>query len=121
VTEKIEGFFALCKARGLTGDQGVIIPAQNVDNLMLKDEVLEAVEKGLFHIYAVRTVEEGITLLTGVPAGERGPDGTYPEDTVFGRVDRRLRAYAEGLSRFGAGGRDGWAGPGDEDQDGENI
>ncbi len=121
VTEKIEGFFALCKARGLTGDQGVIIPAQNVDNLMLKDEVLEAVEKGLFHIYAIRTVEEGITLLTGVPAGERGPDGTYPEDTVFGRVDRRLRAYAEGLARFGAGGRDGGVEPGDADEDGENI
>lgn len=104
VTEKIEGFFAVCKARGLSGDQGVMIPAQNVDNLMLKEEVVEAVRGGKFHIWAVRTVEEGIELLTGVPAGERRPDGSYPEGTVFGLVDRTLRLYAEGMARHDRAG-----------------
>lgn len=103
VTEKIEGFFAVCKAKGLTGEQGVIIPHQNIDNLMLKHEIIEAVQQGKFHIYAVRTVEEGISLLTGVPAGNRQPEnGNYPENTVFNLVDRRLREYAEGLARFGS-------------------
>jgi len=102
-TEKIEGFFAVCKAKGLTGEQGVIIPRQNIDNLMLKHEIVEAVQKGKFHIYAVRTVEEGISLLTGVPAGNRQPEnGDYPENTVFYLVDKKLREYAEGLSLFGS-------------------
>lgn len=101
VNEKIEGFFAVCKARGLTGEQGVIIPAQNIDNLMLKHEVVEAVQQGRFHIYAVRTVEEGIELLTGVPAGTKQRDGSYPENTVFHLVDEKLRQYAEGLTSFG--------------------
>ncbi len=101
VNEKIEGFFAVCQARGLTGEQGVIIPAQNIDNLMLKHEVVEAVQQGRFHIYAVRTVEEGIELLTGVPAGTKQPDGSYPENTVFHLVNEKLRQYAEGLTSFG--------------------
>ncbi|MEW6424670.1 MAG: AAA family ATPase [Bacillota bacterium] len=101
VTEKIEGFFAVCKIKGLTGEQGVIIPHQNVENLMLKHEIIKAVQEGKFHIYAVRTVEEGISILTGVPAGERGADGKYPENTVFYLVDKKLREYAEGLAGFG--------------------
>lgn len=101
VTEKIEGFFAVCKIKGLNGEQGVIIPRQNIDNLMLKHEIIDAVREGKFHIYAIRTVEEGISLLTGVPAGSRQADGKYPENTVFYLVDKKLREYAEGLLKFG--------------------
>jgi len=101
VNEKIEGFYAVCKVKGLTGRQGVIIPYQNVDDLMLKEEVVEAVRAGKFHIYAVRTVDEGIELLTGVPAGTLQPDGTYPEGTVHYLVDRKLREMAEKLTAFG--------------------
>lgn len=101
VNEKIEGFYAVCKVKGLTGRQGVIIPYQNVDDLMLKEEVVEAVRAGKFHIYAIRTVDEGIELLTGVPAGTLQPDGTYPEGTVHYLVDRKLREMAEKLTAFG--------------------
>lgn len=103
VTLKVEGFFDVCRAMpgGLTGEQGVIVPAANVANLMLREDVVEAVAQGRFHIYPVRTVDEGIEILTGVPAGERGPDGTYPADSVNGRVDRRLRELAEKLQQFG--------------------
>ncbi len=97
VNEKIEGFFRVCKAKGITGDQGVLIPMRNVDNLMLSEEVVEAVRAGKFHIYPVSTVEEGIKILTGVPAGEKGPDGTFPADTVFGRVVARLEAIRAAL------------------------
>ena len=97
VNEKIEGFFRVCREKGLTGDQGVMIPAPNVENLMLTEEVVEAVEAGQFRIYAASTVEEGIELLTGVPAGDLQEDGTYPEDTVFGRVAARLEAIRESL------------------------
>lgn len=102
-TEKIEGFFDVCAAKGLTGSQGVVIPAQNVDNLMLKEEVLEAVKKGLFHIYAVRNIEEVIELLCGVPAGTIKEDGSYPEESVFGKADRKLMEFNAGLSRSGSG------------------
>jgi predicted ATP-dependent protease len=77
VTDKIEGFFNICKIRGLTGDQGIIMPHQNVKNLNLSDEVIDAVKQGLFHIYAVKNVEEGIEILTGVPAGKKNKDGKY--------------------------------------------
>jgi lon-related putative ATP-dependent protease len=97
VNEKIEGFFETCLARGLTGDQGVMIPVQNVINLMLRVDVREAVEEGQFHVYAVRTIDEGIEILTGVPAGERQDDGSYPEDSVHGHVMARLEAIAESL------------------------
>ena len=107
VTEKVEGFFDLCRARGLTGRQGVIIPVQNVDNLMLKHEVTQAVAEGKFHIYAVSTVEEGIELLTGVPAGKPGQNGRYPEGTVFNLVDRRLAGFVKGLKYFGGGAAGG--------------
>lgn len=102
-TIKIEGFFDVCRAMpgGLTGDQGVIIPAANACNLMLREDVIQAVAAGRFHIWPVRTVDEGIALLTGAPAGERGPDGAYPPDSVNGRVDRKLRELAEKLQNFG--------------------
>ncbi len=110
VTEKIEGFFNLCRERGLNGRQGVIIPVQNIDNLMLDHEVSRAVAEGKFHIYAVSTVGEGIELLTGVPAGVPDESGRYPEGTVFGRVDSRLAAYARGMKDFGATGGGGAGG-----------
>ncbi|MGE5626682.1 MAG: Lon protease family protein [Solirubrobacterales bacterium] len=97
VNEKIEGFFDICSAKGLTGDQGVVIPIQNVDNLMLKDEVLEAVKADKFHIYSVKTINEGIELLTGIPAGEPDKEGCYPEGTIFDLVDKKLKGFNEGL------------------------
>jgi len=84
--EKIEGFFKVCQHEGLTGDQGVLLPVQNVKNLMLSDEVVEAVEKGLFHIYAVSTIEEGIELLTGMPAVKTDENGMYTMDCIYGRA-----------------------------------
>lgn len=102
VTSKIEGFFAICKAKGLTGEQGVIIPAANVPNLMLSQEVIDAVHANQFHIWAIHTIDEGIELLTGRPAGQRGPDGQYPEGTVHRLVEDRLRDYAERLRAFAA-------------------
>jgi lon-related putative ATP-dependent protease len=97
VNEKIEGFFAVCKNRGLTGDQGVVIPHLNVKNLMLKKEGVDAVKEGKFRIYAVKTVNEALEILTGMPAGERGGDGTYPEGTVNFLVDKRLRDMSKKL------------------------
>jgi lon-related putative ATP-dependent protease len=101
VNEKIEGFFAVCKAKGLTGEQGVVIPAANIKNLMLKEEVIEAVREEKFHVWAVTTADEGIELLTGIPAGEKQEDGSWPEGTVNYRVDRRLREMAEAIRKFG--------------------
>lgn len=95
VNEKIEGFFEVCERRGLTGRQGVIIPRQNVDDLMLRTRVVDAVREGKFRVWAVETVMQGIELLTGVVAGERGDDGHYPADTVFGMVERRLERLYE--------------------------
>ncbi len=100
VNRKIEGFFDVCKAKGLNSEQGVIIPLQNVKNLMLKDEVVEAVKKKRFHIYPVRTIEEGIEILTGVEAGKRRADGTYKKGTINYMVDRRLREMAEQQRAF---------------------
>ncbi len=100
VTRKIEGFFDLCKARGLTGDQGVVIPQANLRDLMLRQEILDEVARGRFNIWAISRVEEGIELLTGVPAGERQEDGSYPPGSVFGKVDARLGELAEEARRF---------------------
>jgi predicted ATP-dependent protease len=102
VTHKVEGFYATCRATGLTGRQGVVIPAANLPNLMLDDEVVDAVRAGRFHVWAVRTVDEGIELLTGVTAGERQPDGTYPEGSVHEMVQGRLAGYAERLRELAA-------------------
>jgi len=95
-------FFDVCAAKGLSGTQGVVIPAQNIDDLMLKEEILEAVRNGKFHIYAVRNIEEGIELLSGIPAGDVKEDGSYPEGSVFELVDRKLREYNQGLSKSGS-------------------
>lgn len=95
VTAKIEGFFDLCQARGLTGTQGVVIPEANVRHLVLRPDVVQAVREGKFHVYAVSTVDEGIALLTGVPAGEPDAAGNYPEGTVNYRVQKRLLEMAE--------------------------
>lgn len=100
VIQKIEGFFEVCKVKGLTGEQGVIIPVQNVKNLMLREEVVEAVKEGKFHIYPVKTIDEGIEILTGKEAGERKEDGSYPEGTVNWAVEKRLRELAEGWREF---------------------
>jgi predicted ATP-dependent protease len=97
VNEKIEGFFAVCKARGLTGDQGVVIPKANIKNLMLKKEVVQAVKDGKFSIYAVGSADEAIGILTGMPAGERGEDGAWPEGTFNFLVDKRLKDIAKKL------------------------
>ncbi len=93
VNEKIEGFFDICSLTGLTGDQGVMIPESNVDNLMLKDEVIEAVKNNMFHIYSVKKIEEGIEILTGIPAGEHDKFGEYPEGSIFYMADRKLREF----------------------------
>ncbi|MFQ5954520.1 MAG: Lon protease family protein, partial [Kiloniellales bacterium] len=101
VNEKIEGFFALCQARGLSGDQGVLIPASNVKHLMLRQVVVEAVEAGRFHIYPVETIDQGIALLTGLDAGDRDADGRFPEGTINRRAEDRLKELAEKRRRFG--------------------
>ena len=101
---KIEGFFDVCKARGFTGDQGVLIPQSNVRNLMLREDVIEAVREGKFHVYPVRTIDEGIAILTGVPAGDRGPEGAYPDGSVNFRVLKRLREMAEQSRAFRGNG-----------------
>ncbi len=100
VNEKIEGFFDVCKRKGLTGTQGMIIPVQNTENLMLREDVVEAVRQDRFHVYPVRTVDEGIALLTGREAGELRADGTYPEGTVNRAVHDRLRDLAQKGKRF---------------------
>jgi len=99
VNEKIEGFFDLCARRGLTGEQGVLIPKSNVPHLMLRSDVVSAAEAGRFRVFPVATIDEGIELLTGVPAGARGPDGRFPEGSVNGRVEARLLSFAEAARR----------------------
>ena len=95
VNEKIEGFFQICKMRGLDGSHGVMIPVQNIDNLQLSDEVIEAVKNKLFHIYSVSTIEEGIEVLTGVPAGRKDKNGKFPAGTINYLVYEKLKKYAE--------------------------
>ncbi|MBN1873463.1 MAG: AAA family ATPase [Anaerolineae bacterium] len=95
VNEKIEGIFEICRARGLTGKQGVIIPRRNLKNLMLVEDVVAAVRAGKFHIYAIDTIDAGLELLTGRPAGTRGPDGTFPSDSVHAAVEARLQSFTE--------------------------
>ena len=101
VNQKIEGFFDTCRARGLTGEQGVLIPKANVQHLMLREDVVEAVRAGKFAVYAVATIDEGIEILTGVKAGERGPEGRFPVGTVHRLVEDKLRSFAERAKAFG--------------------
>jgi lon-related putative ATP-dependent protease len=100
VNEKIEGYFESCRKRGLTGRQGVVVPARNCKHLAVRREVVEAVEAGKFSIYAVDTVAEALELLTGLPAGEPGPDGAYPPDSLYGRAARRLAEMAKTVAAW---------------------
>jgi ATP-dependent Lon protease len=100
VNQKIEGFFDVCRIKGLNGRQGVIIPAENVEDLMLREEVIDHVTMGRFHIYPVSRVEQGIEILTGVDAGARGADGQFEAGTVFALADARLRQLAEMMKEF---------------------
>ena len=106
VNDKIEGFFDVCKARGLTGDQGVIIPATNVQHLMLRDDVVEAVAQDQFHIYPVETADQGLELLTGKPAGVRDDEGNFPEGSINQLVEDRLIALAEKQRAFSEGSKE---------------
>ena len=106
VNEKIEGFFDLCKARGLTGKHGVLIPASNVRNLMLRNDVVMAVKEGLFAIFPVSDVDEGIEILTGIAAGELDTTGSYPSDTINGMAVARLKEMAEKIKKFSSSSDD---------------
>lgn len=100
VNEKIEGFFDVCKARGLTGEQGVLIPSSNVSNLMLRGDVVDAAREGKFHIYPITTTDEGIAILTGIPAGMADESGQFPADSINGRVVARLAYFTEKHREF---------------------
>ncbi|HZK18548.1 MAG TPA: ATP-binding protein, partial [Clostridia bacterium] len=100
VNDKIEGFYRVCKLKGLTGNQGVIIPESNTDNLMLDEEIVGAVKNGQFGIYTIRTIDEGLELLTGIPAGRLTENGCYREGSVNDRVQKRLYAMARTLQKF---------------------
>jgi lon-related putative ATP-dependent protease len=109
VNEKIEGFFDICSARGLSGQQGVLIPSANVKHLMLRRDVVEAAKAGLFHVYPVETIDQGIEILTGIAHGKRGDDGKYPEGTIGALAQNRLREMAQRQIAFvkSAQGADG--------------
>ena len=102
VNQKIEGFYDCCRHKGLTGSQGVMIPKSNLRDLMLRKDVVEAVREGRFRIYAVGTIDEGIEILTGKPAGTQQADGSYPEGTINFLVERKLTELAKGIQKFGA-------------------
>jgi lon-related putative ATP-dependent protease len=104
--EKIEGFFDICKARGLSGDQGVLIPASNIKHLMLRQDVIDAVGSGKFNIYPIEHIDQGIEVLTGVPAGEPDEEGNYPEDSINGRVQARLIELAEKVKELTAASKE---------------
>ena len=107
VCAKIEGFFDLCHARGLTGSQGVMIPKANLPHLVMRDDVATAIQRGQFHLYTISTVADGIEILSGLPAGERDASGRFPAASVFGRVERRIIEIAERLRQAEAHGYDG--------------
>lgn len=115
VNEKVEGFFRICSALGLNGEQGVLIPVSNVVDLMLHEDVVTAVAEGKFNLWAVKTIDEGIELLTGKPAGVRDKEGSFPEDTIHRAVQARLLELAEDLKAFGSDDEDD-----DEEQSAEN-
>jgi len=118
VNHKIEGFYDVCKEKGLTGRQGVMIPVSNVKNLMLKREVVTAVKKKQFHIYRVSTVEEGIEILTDLPAGKPDGEGVYPEGTVFGKAQEKLRKYLKRAVQYKKEFEDKKDEPGDKGKQG---
>ena len=101
MNEKIEGFFDVCRAGELTGRQGVIIPAANAQHLMLRQEIVDAVDAGKFHIHRVETVDDAVELLTDLSAGQRDPEGRFPDDSLNGRVAASLEAFAERRKKFG--------------------
>lgn len=106
VNEKTEGFFEVCKAKGLTGKQGVMIPHLNIDDLMLRKDVVQAVQEGKFHVYPVKTIDQGIAILTGVEAGERLEDGRFKEGTVNDLVDRKLEELGKKIKEYEGGGEE---------------
>jgi predicted ATP-dependent protease len=116
VNEKIEGFFDVCRAKGLSGTQGVLIPRSNVRHLMLRDDVVEAVRGGRFHVYAVATIAEGLALLTGQTVGDRGADGLFPDGSINARIERRLQSFTAKM-KAAAGGDDTPDRAEDEDDD----
>ena len=102
VNEKIEGFYDICVAAGkLNGEQGVVIPHQNVKNLMLKKEIVEAVKNKKFHVYPIKTIDDGIEILTGMTAGKRGANGKFKKGTFNELVDSKLRELAINQKQFG--------------------
>jgi predicted ATP-dependent protease len=98
VNEKIEGFYDVCKFKGLTGTQGVMIPARNKVDVVLRGEVADVIRAGKFHVYAINTIDEGIAILTGLKAGKRRKDGKYEKDSIHNKVDRKLRKFHEYLT-----------------------
>ena len=102
VNEKIEGFFDVCSKKGRQETQGVMIPAANANNLVLRKDVLRAIKENRFHIYKISRIEEGIELLTGIPAGVADKACQYPKDTVFGKVQERLEAYHQLSLSYGS-------------------
>ncbi len=106
VNQKIEGFYLCCKHAGLTGKQGVMIPKANVKDMMLKDEVVEAIRQGRFSVWAVENIDQGLEILTGMPAGRRDENNQYPAASVYGMADAKLRELAEGLVAFGKTGKE---------------
>ena len=100
VNQKIEGFYLVCKEKGLDGEQGVIIPQSNVEHLMLKEEVVNAVKNNKFNIWAVETVEDGLKILTGLDTGERQKNGKFPKNTLYCQVEHQLRTFAKRSSTF---------------------
>jgi predicted ATP-dependent protease len=100
VNEKIEGFYDTCQMQGLTGRQGAIVPANNVPHLMLREDVVQAVERGSFHVYSVRSIDEALMLLTGLEAGSRDAQGAYPPGTLNALVEQRLREFALARQQF---------------------
>jgi Lon-like ATP-dependent protease len=121
VNEKIEGFFRVCKAQGLTGQQGVMIPRRNLGDVNLNSEVLDAISAGSFSVWAVDHVDQGIELLTGITAGEMNEDGTYPEETINFLVNERLEKLSKGIKEFEASGEDGEKAEGPDGEGSEAV
>jgi predicted ATP-dependent protease len=100
INEKIEGFYDICRLRGLTGQQGVLMPVSNTKHLMLREDVVDAARNEQFKIYAVATIDQGIEILTGVAAGERGADGAFPPGSINARVEAKLKEFASARRAF---------------------